>query len=69
MRLAQFMEFPLRVIRMRLDLHDRRLDSSGIDDLPGAFGVDIGQAYRSRQSLVDEGLHGGPCFRNVTPPL
>ena len=47
MCLAQFMEFPLRVIRVRLHLHDRRFDSGAIDDLSGAFGGDIGQAYRS----------------------
>jgi len=54
------MEFPLRVIRVRLDLHDRRLDSGGVEDPSGAFDVDIGQAYRSTKSLIDKGLHRRP---------
>ena len=56
------MDFPLRVIRVRLDLHDRRLDVGGIDDPSGPFDVDVGQAYRSRKSLVDKGFHRGPCL-------
>jgi hypothetical protein len=56
------MELPLRVIRVRLDLHDRRLDSGGVDDLSGAFGVDIGQTYHSRKSLIDKAFHRGLRF-------
>ena len=54
------MEFPLWVIRVRLDLHHRRLDSGGIDDPSGAFDVDIGQPDRSGKSLVDKAFHRGP---------
>ena len=48
LRTAIIVEFPLRVIRVRLDLNNRRLDSSGVDNPAGAFNVDVGQTYRGQ---------------------
>ncbi len=62
-RLGIFMEIPLRVVRVRLDLHDRRLDPGGVDDASGSFDVDIGKADRPRKPVIDEGLHRGPGLR------
>jgi len=52
----------LRVIGVRLDLHDGRLDSGGIDDPTSALDVDIGQADRARKPFIDKGFHRGPRF-------
>jgi hypothetical protein len=52
----------LRVIGVRLDLHDSWLDSGGVDDPSGAIDIDVGHADGTCKSFVDKGFHGGPGF-------
>src|SRR5689334_13444786 len=44
---TEFVQFPLRVVRVRLDLDDGGFDSRGVDDPPGSRDIDIGEAYRA----------------------
>jgi len=39
--LTIFEQLPFREIRMGFDLHDRRLDSRGLDNLPQFLQIDI----------------------------
>ena len=61
-RLAQLVQFPLRVVRMRLDLYDGRLDPGGAGDPLGALDVDVGESYRSGKPFVDKAFHRCPGF-------
>src|SRR3954447_6298096 len=57
------------MVRMRLNLDDRRSDPSGVDDPPSAVDVDVGEAYRSTKSVVDKGFHRCPGFLQRDPAV
>lgn len=65
--LTHLVEFPLRVIRVRLDFHHRRLDAGSLQDFSGALGIDVGEADRPREALVDQDFHRRPGVRQRDP--